>query len=243
MPSVTPTQIKSVGRREFKPHHYRHPIVYPVRMNGLGDAQQGVIGTTAAGACLAGAIAAPGTFGVSAALTCLPSAIKAFIGWLTCGPTSACALKVNATQFAEGIVRLCYGLEGGCSLPPPGIPVVPGANPPKFCASSVAGLIERCDLNSAQTVLIRVQSLMQQKLGVTQDPVTPYVKNWYNQYGIQTFADLNARLAEGRSKCTTLVNTGGGGSTTFPPSTGTSSSITPLLIGGLALLAFMMMKR
>jgi hypothetical protein len=216
-------------------------------MSGLGDTQQGVIGSTVAGACLAGAIAAPGTFGVSAALTCLPSVIKAFLGWLTCGPTSACALKVSATQFAEGIVKLCYGLEPGCTLPPGGIPIVPGANPPKFCASSVAGLIERCDLYNANIVLQRTQALMQQKLNVTSDPVTPYVKNWYNQYGVATFSDLQSHLTAAQSQCGAAASQPGS-SSQYPggviPLPSTSSSYTPyIILGGIGLVGLIFMMK
>jgi hypothetical protein len=215
------------------------------RINGLGDTQA-LVGSTVAGACVAGAIAAPGTFGVSAALTCLPSIIKAFLGWLTCGPTSACALKVTATQFAEGIVKLCYGLEPGCALPPGGIAIVPGANPPKFCSYSVAGLIERCDLYNASIVLNRAQSLMQQKLTVTSDPVTPYVQRWYDQYGPATFNDLKSHLAAAQAVCGAAASQPGNQSQ-YPGGiipTPTGSSYTPyIILGGIGLVGLFFMMR
>src|SRR5258705_11071604 len=55
-------------------------------------------------------------------------------------------LKIEATQFVEGMVRIMYGLEADCRMPTPGLPIIPNNTTPTFCNASIAGMIERCRL-------------------------------------------------------------------------------------------------
>src|SRR6185295_14318666 len=109
-------------------------------------------------------------------------------------------LKIEATQFAEGMVRLMYGLEPNCGMPTPGLPIVAGANPPRFCSTSVAGAIERCRINEASASIAYVdQQLQRRSSDGTQ--MAPLILNWYNQYGRNDVSYLNGVILTARGAC------------------------------------------
>jgi hypothetical protein len=109
-------------------------------------------------------------------------------------------LKIDATQFAEGMVRLFYGMEPGCTMPQPGIPVVPNNSSPKFCATSIAGAIERCRINEASSSLLYAERQLQTRSN-DGTPMAPYIKAWYDQYGRNDISYLNGVIVSARSVC------------------------------------------
>lgn len=110
-------------------------------------------------------------------------------------------LKIEATQFAEGMNRLFYGLEPGCTNPVPGIPVVPNNPTPRFCSSSVAGMIERCRISEARTGLQSIATQFQQRMSNTSDPAAPYIQRWWNEYGQNNVSTLTAIIANAGGTC------------------------------------------
>jgi hypothetical protein len=153
-------------------------------------------------------------------------------------------LKVQATQFAEAAVPLFYGLEPNCAMPPGGLPVTPGANPPKFCASSVAGMIERCQLAQAQQLLNLIQSKFQQAIS-SQPQEGPYIARWWNEYGSPGSLQLSAIIqsAQASGTCAYVPPTGGGSYPPIytPPST---TSYTPyIILGGIGLVGLIFMMK
>jgi len=115
--------------------------------------------------------------------------------------------KVEATQFAEGMVKLMYGLEPDCRMPQPGIPVVANANPPKFCGSSVAGAIERCRLNEASASLNYINQQLQSRSN-DGSQTAPLIKNWFDQYGRNDISSLNGIILASRAVCGTIGTIG-----------------------------------
>lgn len=220
MPSVTPTQIKSVGRRELKPHHNRHSIVYPVRMNGLGE-------TTPAQSII--------------------SAVTSFFGPVFSIISNAIkrgADKEAATAFAESANKMFYGMEPGCGTPIPNIQVVAGTSSPRFCASSVAGEIERCQLSQASQTLTAIRNLFQQKISTDRE-VGPYVQRWLDQYGNTNFSTLQNIISSSGMTCGGVSQLPGGSNTLpyYPPTSTGFDTTTILILGGIAVAAFVMMKR
>ena len=109
-------------------------------------------------------------------------------------------LKIDATQFAEGMVRLFYGLDPSCTMPPGGIPVVPNASAPRFCPTSVAGAIERCRITEASSSLLYAERQLQTRSS-DGTPMAPYIKAWYDQYGRNDVSYLNGIIVSARSVC------------------------------------------
>lgn len=109
-------------------------------------------------------------------------------------------LKIDATQFAEGMNRLFYGLEPGCTNPTPGIPVVANSSTPRFCSTSVAGMIERCRLYEAGNGLSSISTQFQQRMNST-DPAAPYIKRWWDEYGRNNVSVLSATIATAGGTC------------------------------------------
>ena len=120
------------------------------------------------------------------------------IDWIT-GRTGQ--LRIQATQFAENMVKLMYGLEPDCALPPPGIPVVANNREPRFCAGSIAGNIERCKLYEAQNSLTYISNALTQKANSTTDPAAPYIKRWFDEYGRNDISNLGAIIQSARATC------------------------------------------
>ena len=169
-------------------------------------------------------------------------------------------LKIQATTFAENAVKMMYGTEPNCGMPPSGIPVVPLADPPKFCAASVAGQIERCRLSDASNSLSMIKSKFTSEMSSGSE-IAPYVKRWYDEYGRNDFTNLEMLINNSKAACSgggtiTPVPVGGN----CPPGykynatmercdyvlpgvqTGISSN-TLLALGGFAILALFLMKR
>lgn len=115
--------------------------------------------------------------------------------------------KVEATQFAEGMVKLMYGLEPNCGMPQGGIPVVAGANPPHFCGGSVAGAIERCRLTEASASLAYVDRQLQLR-SAEATQTGPLIRSWYNQYGRNDISNLNGVILTSRGVCGTIGTIG-----------------------------------
>lgn len=197
------------------------------------------------------------------------NSLQALINWLT-GKTGE--LKITATQFAESMVKLMYGIGEDCHLPPPGLPIIPNNPTPTFCAGSVAGMIERCQTGQASNLL---NSIKQQFAEKTRKNVNgtwvyqegPYVYNWLQQYGNNDFSNLSSKIASAGGACgigggsiTPNPIPGPGGSFTCPQNyrynptmerceyvlpgvqTGLSTN-TLIALGGFALVAMFIMKR
>jgi hypothetical protein len=144
--------------------------------------------------------------------------------------------KVLATAKAESFVKSMYGLAPDCTLPPPGLPIVPGGT--HFCSNSIAGMIERCNLAQAQQYLGWLTQQMQQL--AQQDP--HYFGQWFTVYGIHDIPYLQSKIVEATALCAGMA-------AQSPSPTGTSltnpgaalggiSTTTLLLIGGAFLLVF-----
>lgn len=110
-------------------------------------------------------------------------------------------LKIEATQFAEGMNRLFYGMEPGCTNPVPNIPVVPNNPTPKFCSTSVAGMIERCRTTEATMGLNSITTQFQQRMANSSDPAAPYIQRWWNEYGQNNVSVLTSTIANARGTC------------------------------------------
>lgn len=119
--------------------------------------------------------------------------IQKLIGWITGGTGQ---LKEAATMKAERYVRQMYGLEGSCELPPPGLPIIPKKTPPTFCATSIAGMIERCQVTAAETTFNFLKQSM--VLAAGKDPL---FNNWYQQYGLDDISHLSGVIASAKSVC------------------------------------------
>jgi hypothetical protein len=76
--------------------------------------------------------------------------------------------------------------------------------------------------------------------------VGPYVQRWLNEYGNTNFATLQGIISSSSSTCAGVSQTGGSAyipdTTYYPTSTGISTT-TILILGGIAAVAFFMMKR
>jgi hypothetical protein len=149
--------------------------------------------------------------------------LKALVDWIT-GRTGQ--LKLTATEFAEGMVKVMYGLDPDCRMPEPGIPIVAGTPTPKFCAGSIAGMIERCRLSDAQASLDQVKAQFAEKTRKTSTGYVyeegPYVQNWVNQYGNNDFSNLATKITAARATC----GVGGGGTVVPPPIPGPGGTFT-----------------
>lgn len=110
-------------------------------------------------------------------------------------------LKIEATQFAEGMNRLYYGMEPGCTDPVPNIPVIPNNTTPKFCASSVAGMIERCRIYEATNALNSIKTQFLARINNQQDPMGPYINRWWQDYGIGNDSRLKATISSAGGTC------------------------------------------
>ena len=119
-----------------------------------------------------------------------------FLGMLRGGQ-----LKIDATQFAEGMNRLFFCMEPGCTNPVPNIPVVPNNPTPRFGATSVAGMIERCRINEARNGLSYISSEFQRRMSSASDPMAPYIKRWWDEYGRNNVSSLNAIIANAAGTC------------------------------------------
>lgn len=141
--------------------------------------------------------------------------LKDLLDWIT-GRTGQ--LKVTATDFVEGMVKVMYGRDPGCTMPEPGIPIIAGANPPKFCAGSIAGMIERCRLSDAQTSLDTVDRQFQTRTqrntsGGWMYPEGEFVKRWMDEHWNNDKSGLTTAITTGRAVC----GIGGGGPVVIPP--------------------------
>lgn len=145
---------------------------------------------------------------ISFLTTSADSSFKALIDWLT-GKVGQ--LKIQATTFAENAVKAMYGLDPDCRLPEPGIPIVPMAQPPKFCTASIAGMIERCRLSDASSSLNLLKTRFTQEMNSGSE-VAPYIKRWYDEYGKNDFANLEQIISNARATC----GIGGGGTGVTP---------------------------
>lgn len=110
-------------------------------------------------------------------------------------------LKIEATQFVEGMNRLFFGMEPGCTNPVPNIPVVPNNPTPKFCSSSVAGMIERCRTTEASTGLQSIVTQFQQRMSNPNDQTGVYIRRWWQEYGQNNISNLTATIANARGAC------------------------------------------
>lgn len=119
-----------------------------------------------------------------------------FLGFLRGG-----YYKIEATQFAEGMNRIYYGMEPGCTDPVPNIPVVPNNSTPKFCATSVAGMIERCRTYEATNALNSIKTEFQRRMSNTSDPQAQYIARWWNEYGVGNDSRLRATISSAASVC------------------------------------------
>jgi hypothetical protein len=140
--------------------------------------------------------------------------LKDLLDWIT-GRTGQ--LKVTATEFVEGMVKVMYGLEPGCSMPEPGIQIVAGANPPKFCAGSIAGMVERCRLSDAQTSLDTIQRQFTDRTARNSSggwiyPEGEFVKRWMDEHWSNDKSNLTNAITTGRAIC----GIGGGGPVVTP---------------------------
>lgn len=131
------------------------------------------------------------------------SSFKAIIDWIT-GKTGE--LKIQATQFAENAVKAMYGLDPDCRMPTPGIPIVPMAQPPRFCVASIAGMIERCRLADASSSLTMLKNRFTTEMN-SGSQMAPYVKRWYDEYGRNDMSNLEQLITNARATC----GIGGGG--------------------------------
>lgn len=122
---------------------------------------------------------------------------KALIDWIT-GRSGE--YKLQATSFAENAVKTMYGKEPDCSMPPPGIPIIPKNPTPQFCGGSIAGMIERCRLSDASSVLNGIKQQFMTRMN-SSDPVAPYIRNWWNQYGQNDFSNLTLKIQSSQSTC------------------------------------------
>ena len=141
-------------------------------------------------------------------------AFKDLLDWIT-GRTGQ--LKVTATDFVEGMVKTMYGREPGCAMPEPGIQIIAGANPPKFCAGSIAGMIERCRLSDAQNSLDTIirqfdERTRRDSSGNYMYPEGEFVKRWMDQYWNNDRSNLTTAITTGRATC----GIGGGGPVVVP---------------------------
>lgn len=130
-------------------------------------------------------------------------ALKPLIDWIT-GRTGE--LKITATEFAEGMVIAMYGTEPNCGMPQPNIPIVPNANPPKFCAGSIAGMIERCRIFEAQSSLDQVDRQFNERTrknanGTWMYPEGEFVKRWVDQYWNNDKSHLSTAITTARATC------------------------------------------
>lgn len=161
---------------------------------------------------------------------------KLFSDWLQRGE-----LKIQATAKAEEFVRHFYGLEPGCTMPTPGIPIEPGGK--HFCAESVAGMIERCELAKAHEFLAFLERNMRE-----QSARDTYFARWVNQYGNADIIYLNGRISAAKTKCPgtvpipTPIPAPLPGPTPLP--TPTQMNIMPIIfLGGLGFVLLMFAKR
>lgn len=141
-------------------------------------------------------------------------AFKDLLDWIT-GRVGE--LKVTATEFVEGMVKTMYGREPGCTMPEPGIPIIAGANPPKFCAGSIAGMIERCRLSDAQNSLDTIirqfdERTRRNSSGGYIYPEGEFVKRWMDQYWNNDRSNLTTAITTARAVC----GLGGGGPVITP---------------------------
>jgi hypothetical protein len=150
-----------------------------------------------------------GQFDISGAY----GSFKAILDWIS-GRSGE--LKVTATEFAEGMVKLMYGVGDSCGMPPAGLPIIANNPSPTFCAGSVAGMIERCRISDAQFTLDSIKSQFAEK---TRKSGTswiyeegPYVKAWQDQYGNNDFSNLATKITAARATC----GIGGGGPVITP---------------------------
>lgn len=143
------------------------------------------------------------------------------------------AFKVAATVKAESFVRSMFGYGAGCTLPP-STPQSTG-----FCANSVRGMIERCQLTQAQQYLAWLAQQMQQL--AQQDPM--YFGKWMAEYGNSSISGLQGTIVSFASSCASAgtIPPPTGGTTAPPVSTGISTS-TMLLIGGGLLVMMLAMQ-
>lgn len=130
--------------------------------------------------------------------TIVDPGFKAIFDWIT-GKTGE--YKLEATSFAENAVKVFYGLEPDCSMPPAGIDIVPGNPTPRFCSASVAGEIERCHLSDASSLLSQTKSMFTTRMNNPADPVAPYIKRWYDQYGVNDFSNLQLKINSASATC------------------------------------------
>ena len=137
-------------------------------------------------------------------------ALKEIVDWIT-GKTGQ--LKVTATVFSEGMVKIMYGLDPDCRLPEPGIAIIPGNPTPRFCAGSIAGMIERCRLSDAQASLDQIKTQFAEKTRKAGTGYVyeegQYVDRWLNEYGHNDFSNLATKITAARATCG--VGGGGGG--------------------------------
>lgn len=130
-------------------------------------------------------------------------AFKELLDWIT-GRTGQ--LKVNATEFVEGMVKTMYGREPGCTMPESGIQIIAGAQPPKFCAGSIAGMIERCRLSDAQISLDTISRQFTERTtrnssGGWVYPEGEFVKRWMDEHWNNDKANLTTAITTGRATC------------------------------------------
>ena len=219
MPSVTRQSVAMMARQrnQFQhPHYLRHGY----SLNGLssnGDSQCDALCT------------------IGKAIPIVGSLVATIFRFLT-GQDGQ--LKIEATQFAEGAVRVFYGLEPGCAMPPPNLGITPGKTPPyTFCASSVAGMIERCQLQNAAQLLQLIQQKFQQAM--SQQPVGPYIARWWTEYGQHDVLSLTSIIQSAQSKCGVTVPPGSYQPPIGVPPIGTTNISPYLILGGIALIGFM----
>ena len=164
-------------------------------------------------------------------------------------------LKIEATQFAEGMNRLFYGMEPGCTNPVPNIPVVPNNPTPRFCASSVAGMIERCRISEARIGLQSISTQFQQRMSNSSDPAAPYISRWWNEYGQNNVSSLTAIIANSGGTCgvtgdipklctAPMIWSATQFKCVYPTEGGTSGGTTTIMmVAAFAVLAMLMMRR
>lgn len=110
-------------------------------------------------------------------------------------------LRIEATQFAEGMNRLTYGMEPGCTDPTEGIPVVPNTSSPRFCATSVAGMIERCRTYEALNALNSIKTQFLARINNQSDPMASFIGRWWTQYGVGNDSRLRATITSAAGVC------------------------------------------
>lgn len=117
---------------------------------------------------------------------------QAFMNWLHQGE-----LKRTATRKAEDYVKMFYGLEGGCAIPQPGLPIEPRSGPPyTFCDTSIAGMIERCQLVGATKT---IEFLELQIRELADDDA--FFARWAEEYGYNDIRFLKGKLSAAQSAC------------------------------------------